>query len=176
MNKRSWPSIVVLACASLWSPAFAAGTHEGGHDKADGHGSVGEPGQAAQVTRTVTVDMTDNMRFNPAQIAVKQGETIRFIVKNSGKMKHEMVLGTPGELKEHYDMMMKMPGMEHADANQVAVNPGQQGELIWRFSKAGKVDFACLQPGHYDAGMKGLVTVAGGKPAARKAAKADTKH
>ena len=127
-----------------------------------GHGSspVGEPGMAAQATRTVAVDMTDNMRFTPAEIAVKQGETVRFVVKNSGAVKHELVLGTPEELKEHYAMMLKMPGMEHADDNMVSVAPGQTGEIVWRFTKAGKVDFACLQPGHYDAGMKGLVDVA----------------
>ncbi|OYW21187.1 MAG: oxidase [Burkholderiales bacterium 12-64-5] len=104
--------------------------------------------------------MTDNMRFTPAQISVRQGETVRFVVKNSGAVKHELVFGTPEELKEHYAMMVKMPGMEHADDNMVTVAPGKTGEVVWRFTKAGKVDFACLQPGHYDAGMKGLVTVA----------------
>ena len=126
-----------------------------------GHGSnpVGEPGKAAQATRTVNVDMTDNMRFTPREISVKQGETVRFVVKNSGAVKHELVLGTPEELKEHYAMMLKMPGMEHADDNMVSVAPGKTGEVVWRFTQAGKVDFACLQPGHYDAGMKGLVNV-----------------
>ncbi|MCK6423018.1 MAG: cupredoxin family protein [Aquabacterium sp.] len=126
-----------------------------------GHGSnpVGEPGKAAQATRTVNVDMTDNMRFTPSEISVKQGETVRFVVKNSGAVKHELVLGTPEELKEHYAMMLKMPGMEHADDNMVSVAPGKTGEVVWRFTQAGKVDFACLQPGHYDAGMKGLVNV-----------------
>ena len=57
--------------------------------------------------------------------------------------------------------MKKNPEMEHADANMVTVAPGKTGEIIWQFTKAGKVNFACLQPGHYDAGMKGIVTVAG---------------
>jgi uncharacterized cupredoxin-like copper-binding protein len=127
-----------------------------------GHGSnpVGEAGKVAQVTRTVEIDMTDNMRFTPAEISVRQGETVRFVVKNSGAVKHELVLGTPEELKEHYAMMMKMPGMEHADDNMVSVAPGETGEVVWRFTSSGNVDFACLQPGHYDAGMKGLVNVA----------------
>lgn len=129
---------------------------------APGHGSkaIGEPGKAAQATRTVEVDMTDNMRFTPAEITVQQGETVRFVVKNSGAIKHELVLGSPAELAEHYSMMMKMPGMEHADDNMVSVAPGKTGEVVWRFTQAGKVDFACLQPGHYDAGMKGLVKIA----------------
>lgn len=134
-----------------------------------GHGSnpVEEPGKASQVARTVDVDMTDSMRFTPGEISVKQGETVRFVVKNSGAVKHELVLGTAEELKEHYAMMLKMPGMEHADDNMVSVAPGTTGEVVWRFTRAGKVDFACLQPGHYDAGMKGLVTVAQGTRASK---------
>ena len=155
----------------------AASAHEGddhtkkaaGHTHAAGASSLGEPGKAAEVTRTVQIDMSDNMRFKPATIEVKQGETIRFIVKNAGKVKHEMVLGTPRELKEHYAMMMKMPDMEHDEPNMVAVEPGKAGELIWRFTNARVVDFACLQPGHYGAGMKGQIKVARvtGAPATR---------
>ena len=104
--------------------------------------------------------MTDTMRFNPSSIRVKQGDTIRFVVKNSGQLKHEFVLGTEKELKEHYEVMKKFPEMEHADPNMVTVAPGKTGDVIWRFTKAGRVDFACLQPGHYDAGMKGAVSVA----------------
>ncbi|MGH6640446.1 MAG: cupredoxin domain-containing protein, partial [Polaromonas sp.] len=102
----------------------------------------------------------DDMRFHSSKIAVKQGETIRFVAKNSGKVKHEMVLGTIKDLKDHYEVMKKNPEMEHAEANMVTVAPGKSGEIIWQFTKAGKVDFGCLQPGHFDAGMKGLVNVA----------------
>ena len=150
---------LTLALATASAASFAAGSHAGGH----GHdeSAIGEPGKAAQATRTVNVDMSDTMRFTPAEITVKQGETLRFVVKNSGQITHELVLGTEKELKEHYEVMKKNPGMEHADPSMVTVMPGKTGEMIWRFSKSGKVDFACLQPGHYDAGMKGLVTVAG---------------
>ena len=84
---------------------------------------------------------------------------MKFIVKNTGKIKHEMVLGTEKELKEHYELMKKNPEMEHADENMVTVPPGKSGEIIWHFTKAGKIDFACLIPGHYDSGMKGTVKV-----------------
>lgn len=130
---------------------------------AEGHGKtadIGKLGKAASVTRTIEIDMTDAMRFTPSSIDAKQGETIKFIVKNSGKIKHEMVLGTDKELKEHYEMMKKNPGMEHEDPKMATVQAGKTGEIIWQFSKAGKIDFACLQPGHYDAGMKGAVSVA----------------
>ena len=150
------------------APAAAGHGHgEHGHGEAD---AIGAPGEAAKVTRTVEVDMTDAMRFNPANVRARQGETIRFVLKNSGQTKHEFVLGTEKELKEHYAQMLKFPEMEHADPKMVTVAPGQTGEVIWQFTKAGKVDFACLQPGHYDAGMKGFVTVAG---KARKGGKGD---
>jgi uncharacterized cupredoxin-like copper-binding protein len=103
--------------------------------------------------------MNDTMRFNPESIAVKQGEVVRCVVTNSGKLKHELVIGTLSELKEHAEMMRKFPGMEHDEPNQVAVEPGKSGVLIWRFEQAGKVDFACLQPGHFEAGMKGSILV-----------------
>lgn len=140
--------------------AMASGTHAGGHGHADE--AIGKPGVAAKVTRTIDVDMTDAMRFTPASIEVKQNETVRFRITNSGRIKHEMVLGTEKELKEHYELMKKNPEMEHDDPNMVTLGPGKSGEIVWQFTKAGKVDFGCLQPGHYDAGMKGAVKVAAG--------------
>jgi len=140
----------------LATGTFASGKHAGGHAEA----RIGVVGVAANVTRTVAVDMTDAMRFTPAAIAVVQGETIRFVVKNSGKLKHEFVLGSAQELKDHYEQMKKHPDMEHDDDNMLTVQPGQTGELVWQFTQAGSVGFACLQVGHYDAGMKGAVSVA----------------
>ena len=159
MNRSITVHALALALAVVAHSAQAAGKHAGGHADA----AIGEPGKAAQVTRTVHIDMTDTMRFTPARIDAKQGETIRFVVKNSGKLKHELVLGTEKELKEHYEVMKKFPEMEHDDPNMVTVAPGKTGQVIWRFTKAGSIDFACLQPGHYEAGMKGAVTVAAGK-------------
>lgn len=165
----------------------AASAPQAGQKAADGHShshgaaghahgdasAIGAAGDKAKVTRTVNVDMTDTMRFNPSSISAKQNETIRFVIKNSGAVKHEFVLGTEAELKEHYELMKKFPEMEHSDPNQVTVAPGKTGEVIWKFTKAGKIDFACLQPGHYDAGMKGAVNVASGKGGAAKGSKGD---
>ncbi|MBU1357577.1 MAG: cupredoxin family protein [Gammaproteobacteria bacterium] len=145
-------AMLAVAAAS----ASASGTHAGGHDASD---AIGKPGVATKSTRTINVNMADSMRFTPADISVKQGETVRFVIKNSGQIKHELVLGTEKELKEHYEVMKKNPEMEHADANMLTLPPGKSGEIVWQFTKAGKVDFACLQPGHYDAGMKGAVNV-----------------
>ena len=119
----------------------------------------GREGDPKKVTRTVKLDMTDAFRFMPADIAVKRGETVKFVVANSGKVLHEMVLGTTEELKAHAALMRKFPDMEHADANMAHVKPGAKGEIVWQFTKAGEYQFACLIPGHYEAGMVGKVVV-----------------
>lgn len=154
---------LVAACAALVlaSSTFAAGNHAGGHDHGDA--SIGQPGVASKVTRTIAIDMRDTMRFTPSEVRVGKGETVRFVVTNSGKTQHEFHLGTPAELKEHQTQMASMPGMVHADPNQVSVAPGKTGEVIWQFATAGNVSFACLVPGHYEAGMQGTVHV-GAKP------------
>jgi uncharacterized cupredoxin-like copper-binding protein len=84
---------------------------------------------------------------------------VRFIVENKGKMPHEMVLGTMEELKEHAALMKKFPGMEHDEPSIAHVAPGAHGEIGWRFSRAGTYYFACLVPGHFEAGMIGTITV-----------------
>ena len=164
---KVFKSIAAMSVALLSFGAIAAGSHAGGHDESD---EIGKPGVAAKASRTVQIDMSDAMRYSPASVSVKQGETVRFIVRNSGRLKHEMVLGTKKDLEEHYEVMKKNPEMEHADANMVTVAPGQAGEIVWQFTKAGKIEFACLQPGHYDAGMKGAVNIASVKGASMKAA------
>ena len=159
---------LIIASAIAASLVFAGGAMAHGdedHGKkeeqpAEDHAAaLGKPGDPRKVTRNVNVEMNDAMRFRPDSIRVKRGETIRFIVRNTGKVKHEMVLGTIKELKEHAEMMRKFPEMEHADPNQVSVEPGMTGELVWQFTRAGTFDFACLVPGHFEAGMVGKVRV-----------------
>jgi uncharacterized cupredoxin-like copper-binding protein len=74
-------------------------------------------------------------------------------------MPHEFVLGDPKTLKEHAEVMRRFPDMEHDDPNMARLAPGGTGSLIWKFTRAGTVDFACLIPGHYEAGMKGSIRV-----------------
>lgn len=147
--------LIIAIATTLSLVAAGALAHGDEHDA----GSIGEPGDPAKISRIIDIEMSDAMRFSPAQFKVKRGETIRFVLRNTGKMKHEMVLGSMKELKEHAALMQKFPEMEHADPNMVSVAPGQTGELVWRFSKAGAFDFACLQPGHFEAGMKGKIAV-----------------
>lgn len=113
----------------------------------------------ADARRTITIDMTDAMRFTPDRIAVQEGETVRFVVRNRGRMLHEMVIGTPEELAKHAAMMARFPDMEHDEPYMVHVDPGKSGEIGWTFNRAGSFEFACLIAGHYEAGMRGTLTV-----------------
>ncbi len=125
-----------------------------------GHAAaLGKPGDPARVDRTIEIATSDNMRFSPDTVHIKRGQTIRFRVVNGGQMKHEMVLGTLAELKRHAALMRKFPQMEHDDPNAVSVEPGQTGYLVWRFTRSGNFDFACLIPGHFEAGMRGQILV-----------------
>ena len=109
--------------------------------------------------RRVRVEMSDRMRFSPDTLEVKQGDTVRFVVRNSGKTMHEMVLGTMKELKDHAELMKKHPGMEHNEPYMAHVGPGKTAEFVWQFTKAGEFYFGCLIPGHFEAGMVGKIIV-----------------
>lgn len=154
LSKYSTLLAITLLAAS--SAASAAGAHGGGH----GDSTIGKPGIASKVNRTIQVEMANGMRFKPSEIRVKKGETIRFVLTNTDAIKHEFSLGTEKELLEHYEVMKKFPDMEHDEPSTISLAPGKRGEIIWQFTKAKTVDFACLHPGHFDAGMKGWIKVA----------------
>ncbi len=119
----------------------------------------GRQGDPKKVTRTIRINMADTMRFTPGNITVKQGETVRFVVSNGGKVLHEMVIGTEGELKKHAEMMQKHPGMEHDEPYMAHVKPGAKEDIVWTFTKPGSYMYGCLIPGHFEAGMKGTIKV-----------------
>ena len=121
--------------------------------------SFGKPGDAKKTVRSIAVDMSDRMRFTPATLTVKQGDTVKFVIKNSGKTMHEFVLGTMKELKEHAELMKKHPGMEHDEPYMAHVAPGRTATLAWQFTQSGEFHFGCLLPGHFEAGMVGNITV-----------------
>ncbi len=129
---------------------------------AHGASSVGEPGDPKKPARTVEVVMSeehDGMRFTPDRVEARPGEQIRFAIRNAGVVSHEFFIGTAEANKEHAAMMVAMPGMKHRDANAVTVAPAASADLVWRFTHKGEFEFACLVPGHYEAGMHGVVTV-----------------
>ena len=150
------------------------------HHAHDDHGQTdyGMAGDSSKVSRTIKLNMGDNMRFSQDNISIKQGETIKFVVANQGKILHEMVIGTLKGLQKHAEMMRQMPDMQHNDPNMVSVKPSSSGEILWTFNKAGNFDFACLQPGHSEAGMKGKLMVAAdnSQPATKAAKEHDHMH
>lgn len=167
-----------LIMASLMFFSFAAQAH-GSEDHAAKAGPVkkeqkdwGIAADAKAAKRTIEIKMTDAMRFTPDKIEVKQGETVKFVIKNEGAMLHEFVLGTKKVLDEHAALMLKFPNMEHDEPYMVHVKPGKSGEVVWTFNRAGDFDFACLIAGHYQAGMVGKVKVI----AAKNAGHGDHKH
>jgi uncharacterized cupredoxin-like copper-binding protein len=149
--------VFAFALTSAVSAVAAHELHEHQHPQAEQ--PFGEPGVSAKVSRTIQVDMGDTFRFSPEKLQVRKGEAVRFLVRNKGKLPHEMVLGTHKSLAEHADMMRRMPGMEHHDANAVQVAAGGQAELVWRFTVTGDFQFGCLVPGHFEAGMVGALKV-----------------
>lgn len=198
IQKNSTPRAILAAVLALImsSGAFAAGQHSGGHGHdsgsqmgghghdADGHGhgagaNIGQPGKASEVSRTISVTMTDN-RYSRERIEVKKGETVRFRIRNEGNFVHEFNIGTAAMHKAHqkemammfehgvlevdkihYDKMkMKMPDghtMEHNDPNSVLLEPGKSAEIIWKFNADTTLEFACNMPGHYESGMVGEI-------------------
>ena len=124
----------------------------------------GIAGDARAVRRTIAIRMTDDMRFAPRHIEVREGETVRLRAENKGQVLHEIVIGTRAALDAHADMMARHPGMEHGEPHMAHVAPGKKGDIVWHFNRPGRFDFACLIPGHYQAGMTGTITVLPRKP------------
>jgi uncharacterized cupredoxin-like copper-binding protein len=159
--KHAIRSGLLLAVVIAVQPAFA---HEGQvAKKSQAMNKEQQPwgiaGEAKDVRRTIEIAMSDDMRFTPSTIEVKQGETLRFVLRNHGKVLHEMVIGTAKALEEHAALMQKFPGMEHDEPHMAHVASGRKGQLVWKFNRAGEFDFACLIPGHYQAGMVGKIKV-----------------
>lgn len=172
-------TISILILGAVPAVTLAGGDHAGGHGTHGGHdraqrehthdmkgmsheaheADAGRPGKLDKVSRTIDVTMDDSMRFAPDRMAFKAGETVRFAVRNDGRIRHEMVIGSVAELKAHADMMRANPAMQHADPNTISLAPDERGELVWQFDKPGTFDFACLVPGHLEAGMSGKIEV-----------------
>jgi uncharacterized cupredoxin-like copper-binding protein len=155
----------VLAATFIVTAPLVWAHGDAGHDKkparkisTDEH-AFGKEGDPKKAKRTITVNMADTMRFTPGEITVKQGETVKFVVRNGGKVMHEMVIGTEEELKKHAEQMKKHPNMEHDEPYMAHVKPGGKEEIAWTFTKPGTYMYGCLIPGHFEAGMKGAIKV-----------------
>ena len=134
----------------------------GGADTSSGQDGLGAPGDAANA-RTVEIRAGNDLRFQPDNVQVKAGETVTFHVVNTATVEHDFTLGDEGEQAQHEKEMKSMSGGQMHEmgdsANAIHIAPGQSKDLTWRFTKAGTTLFGCHEPGHYDSGMKGTITV-----------------
>ena len=158
---KSFSIIAALAIVAAAPPATAhgIGQHASSAATLKEQRPWGIAGDDQPGLRTIEIRMTDNMRFTPDRIQVRQGENIRFVVRNDGKMLHEMVIGSKAHLDEHAALMMKFPDMGHDDPDMTHVKPGQNDRIVWNFNRPGEFQFACLVAGHYQAGMVGRISV-----------------
>jgi uncharacterized cupredoxin-like copper-binding protein len=151
--------ILSLIAGSVWAHGDAKNPGISAQPISAEEKAFGRPGDPTKVMRTIQVDMSDEMEFLPNGLRLKQGDTVRFEVRNTGKVMHELVLGTMEELKAHAQMMRKHPGMEHDEAYMAHVAPGKAETIVWQFTRAGEFYYGCLIPGHFEAGMIGKVVV-----------------
>lgn len=144
------------------NPQWLGHGHSHGHGHGDDRGHDPHPALVAQVvSRSIEVRMDDSMRFVPNSLQVQAGETIRFVVHNAGQLEHELVLGSDADIRAHAEDMKKGQDHHHSHAGAAAIHlaPGKTGELVVTFSQTGTFRMACLIPGHYEAGMRGSLTV-----------------
>jgi uncharacterized cupredoxin-like copper-binding protein len=151
-------AVLVSSSATLAGP----GATPHGHHAPKGETAYGKPGDPTKPHRVVSVSMDERdgkMLFFPEKVEVKRGEQVRFMLVNRGEIDHEFVIATVDENRQHAAEMKKNPDMEHDDPNAKRLHPKETGEILWQFTKAGEFEFACLIPGHLEAGMKGAIVV-----------------
>lgn len=155
-------TLIFFAVLAMAGHAYAHGnstTHASTAPSPAQQTEWGIAGNPRDVKRTIALRMSDAMRFEPARIEVREGDTVRLRVANQGRLLHEIVLGTPQALSAHAELMKKFPNMEHDEAYMAHVPAGRKGEIVWTFNRAGEFAYACLIPGHFEAGMVGQIVV-----------------
>jgi uncharacterized cupredoxin-like copper-binding protein len=85
---------------------------------------------ASEASRTVEVTMSDDLRFSPAAINVKRGETVAFHLLNNGHLLHEFTIGGPDSQELHEDKMAEMDmGGTGSSMNMGSVGGDQSGGM-----------------------------------------------
>jgi uncharacterized cupredoxin-like copper-binding protein len=158
MNVIKKSTISLGAVLALSSLAFAHDDHAGHKHHADDSYSAGEAGDPKKPARTVEIEMHE-MEYLPSKIEVKRGEQIRFVIRNTGTEAHEFLLATTEENLKHEVAMRKNPDMEHDEPNGLRIVAKKAGEILWKFTKPGTFEYACLIPDHREYGMTGKVIV-----------------
>ena len=151
-------AVVLAGSLIAWQMLPGAGGDDHDHDHA--HAPSQAATSATAAVRELRIEMDDTMRFSPSVLTVVAGEPVKLVVVNRGKLTHELVIGTAAELA-HHQREMKSGGAahhHHADG-AISVDAGQSREVVRVFDKSGELGIACFEPGHYEAGMKGTLTV-----------------
>jgi len=130
----------------------------GGHDETD-YGKPGDPSKPARIVQVVMRESDGRMLYLPDRLTVRRGEQVRFQLRNNGVIDHEFVIGTVESNRLHMKAMEGHGDMEHNDPNARRLKPRATADLVWHFTRPGTFEFACLIPGHYQAGMVGTVVV-----------------
>ena len=155
-------AVVMAGSATAWSLLQGLPPSEHSHSHGDA-AAAHDHGAAASTNadiRTITLTMSDDMRFTPANWQATSGETVRIRVINQGKVRHEFVMGTEAELTAHAaEMKQAGAAHHHHSSNTLSLAAGESGELVWTFTDAGVLQIACFEPGHFEAGMRGSVSV-----------------
>jgi uncharacterized cupredoxin-like copper-binding protein len=164
-TRRQHICLVALAPLAGLMPQWAS-AHGENHGKSGSAAPVvkeqkpwGIAAEPKEAQRRIEIRMTDDMRFTPSHIDVREGEVLRLRAVNRGKVMHEIVIGTPDELRAHAELMKRHPNMEHEEPYMAHVSPGRSGDVVWHFNRPGDFEFACLIPGHFEAGMRGTIRV-----------------
>lgn len=152
---------VALVATTLLSAAAWAGAGPSGHshDESFSAGEPGDPKKPARIIQITMGEMDGKMMFMPAKLEMKKGEQVKFVLRNNGELEHEFVLADTAQNLKHAEAMKKNPDMVHDDPNARRLAPKKTDEIVWKFSKSGDFEFACLIPGHREAGMVGTVVV-----------------
>jgi uncharacterized cupredoxin-like copper-binding protein len=167
MVKRSDVNLAVILAATAAAAFFGGyvGVGSGAKWHTPGLFAAGEPGDPTKPARVVEItirEINGEMTFVPAWIEVATGEQIKFVLENEGELDHDFILDSLEGTAKHKIEMEKNPEMEHDYANAKRIATKKRAKIHWRFTKAGAFEFACLHPGHYDAGLKGVVVVTDG--------------
>jgi uncharacterized cupredoxin-like copper-binding protein len=152
--------LAAIVAAAIYGGVHGVGPRPKGHTHTAF--AAGEPGDPKKSARVVEITMREGdgkMNFVPAAIEVTKSEQITFVLKNEGELEHQFILDSFERNAKHKVEMEKNPEMEHDSPNAKRISTKKSAKVHWRFTKAGTFEFACLHPGHYDAGMRGVVLV-----------------
>ncbi len=125
-----------------WSGSIGGGI-------APGSGAPGFVAGTTSAPRVVRIVASGQLRFIPDVVTVQAGETITFEVTSMGMTVHEFMVGSAADVAAD-----KAGTPEVADIGMMATK-----SLTYTFDGPRPFAFACHAPGHFEAGMKGTITI-----------------